>query len=69
MSYPDHTAMERTLASPKRARNAKETEVLLAMVENPTVSHAVFEIAASSRWRHDWADFPKKGAGVRIVLT
>lgn len=44
MCYPDLSAMERALASPERAQNAKETEVLLAMVEDPSVSHAVFEV-------------------------
>ncbi len=44
MCYPDFSAMERALASPERAQNAKETEVLLTMVDGPSVSHAVFEI-------------------------
>lgn len=52
MTYSDRNAMDRALASPERARNAKETETLLAMVENPAVSHAVFEVAASGRTRH-----------------
>lgn len=47
MSYVDQSAMEQALASPERAQNAAETETLLAMVENPAVSHAVFEVAAS----------------------
>lgn len=47
MSYADEASMERALASPERAQNALETETLLAMVENPTVSHAVFDVAAS----------------------
>ena len=47
MTYPDLAAMDRALASPERAQNATETETLLAMVENPAVSHAVFEVAAS----------------------
>ena len=47
MTYPDHAAMERALASPERAQNAAETEVLLKMVKQPAVSHAVFELAAS----------------------
>ncbi|WP_168199220.1 hypothetical protein [Pseudorhodobacter turbinis] len=42
-----HAAMAQALASPERAQNAAETEVLLAMVENPAVSHAVFDVAAS----------------------
>ncbi|ERP96429.1 hypothetical protein Q669_29085 [Labrenzia sp. C1B10] len=44
MRYPDLSAMERALASPERAQNAKETEVLLAMVDDPSVSHAVFKV-------------------------
>ena len=47
MIYADHAAMELALASPERAQNAAETEVLLTMVEQPAVSHAVFELAAS----------------------
>jgi hypothetical protein len=34
------------LASPQRAQNAIETEKLLAMVENPAVSHTVFNVIA-----------------------
>jgi hypothetical protein len=44
MCYQDREAMERALASPERAQNAEETNVLLAMVENPSVSHAVFDV-------------------------
>jgi hypothetical protein len=44
MCYQDREAMERALASPERAQNAEETGVLLAMVENPSVSHAVFDV-------------------------
>jgi hypothetical protein len=47
MSYPDSASMERALASPERAQNALETEKMFEMVENPVVSHAVFDVAAS----------------------
>lgn len=47
MSYPDTASMERALASPERAQNALETEKMFELVENPSVSHAVFDVAAS----------------------
>lgn len=44
MCYPDRATMELALASPERAKNAAETDVLLEMIENPGVSHAVFDV-------------------------
>lgn len=49
MCYPDRAAMERALASPERAQNADETGVLLEMVEDPAVSHAVFDVIGYGR--------------------
>lgn len=48
MSYPNDASMKRALASPECTQKALETETLLAMVQNPTVSHAVFDVAESS---------------------
>jgi hypothetical protein len=47
MTYLDQAAMERALASPARAQNAKETEILLEMVEDPRESHTVFDVLAA----------------------
>lgn len=44
MTYPDRAAMAAALASPERARNAEETQGLLALLEDPQVSHSVFEV-------------------------
>lgn len=46
MNYADTAAMDLALASPQRAQNAIETEKMLTMIVNPTISHTVFEVMA-----------------------